>query len=176
MKELDTYKAEILRRSERKLRKRRNRRIALGAGLSLCLCLFATAAFLGLPMGAAKSDCVAEMAPDCAGSLSQVLVQEENLSVTDPQTVAALRLLLMDCSEDSNDLEYGSVNSAPSASDALKDQSYPNSRIITLIWEGETERFRLTGRQLLREATGDSRILTAEEVKQLEALLEKGGT
>ena len=177
MKELDTYKAEIFQRSEVRIKQRKKRRrIALGAGLPLCLCVVATAAMMSFSLGATKMmDAAPEMAPDCAAPAEQVLVQDQGqkLSVTDPATVAALRLLLDGYQEESSDLENGSAESNQTASDALKDQLPAESRIITLVWEGQQEQYRLTGRQLYQEATGYSRILTAEELDQLEALLQE---
>jgi hypothetical protein len=171
MKELNEYKSEIFRRSAEKKRQiKKRRRIALSVGIPLCLCcVIAVATLPNFPRLAMKGKVAMDAAPECESPMaSEALLmavqwQDLELWISDPEIAAHWEQLLTDWPAD--------VGNQESFDSALADMVTPEDYVITLYQNGEPQRYLVIGDRLYRESTGQSRKLTAEELSQLEALV-----
>lgn len=163
MKELSQYKEEIFRRSEQKIRQRKaRRRIALGISIPLCLCLVVSGTVFGIQLTNFRADCKAESAPDM--ELPMEGVPLDSYTIEDP---ALLQEILNAPEKEDSKIENGSL--VDGANDAVLDNAAPETRIL----QAGQEVYWLTGRTLYCESTGETRVLTEEQLRQLEALLEQ---
>lgn len=171
MKELNEYKSEIFRRSAEKKRQiQKRRRIALGVGIPLCLCCVIVLSTLpNFPRLSVKGEVTMDAAPECESPMeSETLLmtvrwQDLELWVSDPEIAAHWEQLLTDWPADTGRQE--------TFDSELADMVTPEDYVITLYPDGEPQRYLVIGDRLYREATGQSRKLTAEELSQLEALV-----
>lgn len=162
MRSFEERKAEILRRSEKRI-KHRVRVLAACIPLTLCVGVCAALAITGMGNG--------ELAEDLNGDIEIEMhsqsVREIRLSVTDEAQVAQVRKFidgLYDHSAASPDMDLEFT--------VMEDYSKKECYIITLPDEnGESAEYRLTGFKLVDVKTGSEYALSYEQLMELKAAL-----
>ena len=172
MRELNSYKEEIFRRSEEKKRQlRRNRRIALGVGIPLCLCAVLTATVIPLlPMGR-KGDMM--LSPesvydyDVMENEAMKGAAQETFLVTDTQQIAQVLSFL-----EGEELRYSYNGEQPDTEDHLADKAETASYELILCHpDGSEAHYQIWGQTVFCETTGETVLISEQQSQALYTLL-----
>lgn len=172
MKELNEYRDEIFRRSEKKKRQiKKRRRIALGVGIPLCLCCVMTLAIIPYLHLGMKGD----FAPNMEAVYDGIVYEKNEMQempmqafrVTDPTDAARVLAILEGTAQEStaDKQELGKDQ-------FLADQTEPDEYRLTLCCsDGSTLHYRVRGQEVYSEIPGKSYWLSAAEARSLYTLL-----
>ena len=172
MRELNSYKEEIFRRSEEKKRQlRKKRRIALGVGIPLCLCAVLTVTVIPLiPMGR-KGDMM--LSPESVydyGVMENEAMKganQETFLVTDPQQIAQVLSFL-----EGEELLYSGNTDQLDGEEQLADKMEIAPYELTLRHpDGSEVHYQIGGQAVFCETTGETVLISEQQSQALYTLL-----